>query len=249
MTDKPLKAVICCPTYTRPHAETLAAIEAAIPALDAAGFGHALVWEISNPYISGARATMLHKALDAKADIIVFLDHDVSFRPQDLVALIQTPGDVVAGLYRFKKPGEPEEYMGVLDTDAAGDVHVRDDGCIRATRIPAGFMKISRAGVERFMRFHKHLCYGSPINPAVDLFHHGAFDGVWWGEDYAFSRNWIDCGGEIWVIPDLDLTHHGADQAYPGNFHQFLMRQPGGANDPARPVAPDNPCAIEEHPI
>lgn len=226
------KVVICCPTYTRPHPATLAAIEAAVPAMDAAGLDHNLVWEISNPYISGARAAMLHKALEAKADVIVFLDHDVSFNPDDAVRLIAAEGDVVAGLYRFKKPGEPEEYMGVLDTDATGIAHRRGDGCVRATRIPAGFMKITRAGVERFMRFHPHLCYGSPINPAVDLFHHGAFDGVWWGEDYAFSRNYIDAGGEIWVIPDLNLTHHGPDEAYPGNFDTFMRRQPGGDLEP-----------------
>jgi hypothetical protein len=222
------KVVICCPTYTRPHPATLAAIEAAIPALDAAGIEHQLVWEISNPYISGARATMLHKAMTAGAQSVVFLDHDVSFEPEDLVALIQTEGDVVAGLYRFKKPGVPEEYMGVLDTNAAFGVRAREDGCIKATRIPAGFMKITRAGVERFMRAYPRFCYGSPLNPAVDLFHHGAHEGVWWGEDYAFSRNYIEAGGEIWVIPNLDLTHHSADEAFPGNFHMYLRRQPGG---------------------
>jgi hypothetical protein len=30
-------------------------------------------------------------------------------------------------------------------------------------------------------------------------------------------------GGEIWVIPDLDITHHSKASAYPGNFHKFLM--------------------------
>lgn len=230
----PPKIVICCPTYTRPHPATLAAIEAAIPAMDAAGIHHNLVWEIQNPYISGARAAMLRKAMDAKADVVVFLDHDVSFRPVDLVKLILTEGDVVAGLYRFKKPGEPEEYMGVLDTDDAGSVHVRDDGCIKATRIPAGFLKVTKEAVDRFMKAYSDLCYGPRYAPAVDLFNHGAHEGVWWGEDYAFSRRWTDCGGDIWVIPDLDLTHHGSDEAFPGNYHKFLMRQPGGVNDPAR---------------
>lgn len=227
------KAVICCPTYTRPHPATLEAIEAAIPALDAAGIDHSLVWEISNPYISGARAAMLRKALDAGADIIVFLDHDISFRPQDLATLIQTDGDVIAGLYRFKKPGAPEEYMGILDTDEDGAQRVRADGCIRATRVPAGFLKVTRSAVDRFSKAYPGLCYGAADAPSVDLFNHGAHGGVWWGEDYAFSRNWIDCGGEIWVIPNLDLTHHNPDEAFPGNYFDFLCRQPGGSADPA----------------
>lgn len=224
-----MKTVICCPTYTRPHQATLDAIEAAIPALDEAGIDHHLVWEISNPYISGARAAMLRKALDAGAEAIVFLDHDVSFRPSDLVDLIQTEAEVAAGLYRFKKPNEPEEYMGVLDTSADGQVRVREDGCIKATRVPAGFLKVTKDAVGRFMRAYPALCYGDPTSPSVDLFNHGAHEGVWWGEDYAFSRNWIDAGGEIWVVPDLNLDHHSPDEVFPGNYHQFLLRQPGGS--------------------
>jgi len=51
---------------------------------------------------------------------------------------------------------------------------------------------------------------------------------VWWGEDYAFCRRWEERGGEAWLVPDLDLTHHSADKAYPGNFHTYLRQQPGG---------------------
>jgi hypothetical protein len=158
----------------------------------------------------------------------VFIDHDVSWKPADLLTLIQTEGDVVAGLYRFKK--DDEHYMGVVDDDE-GRVKVRDDGCIKATRVPAGFLKVTRAAVNRFMVAYPNLMYGEASAPSVDLFNHGAHKGAWWGEDYAFSRNWIDAGGEIYVVPDLDLTHHTKDEAYPGNFHQFLMRQPGGSNE------------------
>jgi glycosyltransferase involved in cell wall biosynthesis len=234
MTDKP-KVVICCPTYTRPHPATLAAIEAAAPVMDEAGIDHHLVWEIGSPYISGARATMLRKALDAKADIIVFLDHDVSFDPEDLVRLIQTEGDVVAGLYRYKKP--EVEFMGSINTDANGYPTVRADGCIKGHRIPAGFMKITKDGVGRFAKAYPHLLYGDPMSPSLDLFNHGAHEGVWWGEDMAFSRNWIDAGGEIWVIPDLNLVHHNADEAFGGSFHEFLMACPGGCNAPALEAA------------
>ena len=83
-----MKVVLCIPTLTRPYAQTLASIEASVPYLDAAGWDHAMVSEIGCPYISGARATMLRKALDAQADVIVFIDHDLSWRPADLLKLI-----------------------------------------------------------------------------------------------------------------------------------------------------------------
>lgn len=222
-----MKVVIGCPTLTRPHDALLAAVETAIPALDGAGIDHSMVWEVGCPYISHARATMLRKALDAKADVMVFLDHDVSFRPQDLLKLIETEGDVCAGTYRYKK--DEEEYMGGWLTDASGRPLLREDGCFKGNRVPAGFLKITKEAVDCFMRSYPELTFGVRYNPTVDLFNHGAIDGVWYGEDMAFSKRWIECGGEIALIPDLNITHHASDRAYPGNLHEFMCRQPGGS--------------------
>lgn len=222
------KIVFCIPTLTKPFQCCLDSLEKSVPVLDAAGFNHGTVFSIGCPYISAARATMLRKALDVKADVIVFLDHDLSWDAPDLLKIIETEGDVVAGLYRFKYE-DKTEYMGVLD-DIDGKPQVRSDGCIKATRVPAGFLKITRNAVNKFMVAYPELMYGEACNPSVDLFNHGAYKNAWWGEDYAFSRNWIALGGEIWIVPDLNLTHHSADQAFPGNYHQFLLAQPGGSN-------------------
>ena len=227
MTDKKKKVVLCIPTLTRPYKQTLSSIEGSVPALDAAGYDHYMVTEIGNPYISGARASMLRKALDIKADIIVFIDHDLSWEPSDLVKLIAAEGDVVAGLYRFKYD-DKVEYMGVLD-DLNGMPQVRNDGCIKADRVPAGFLKITRNAVNRFMKAYPELMYGEACNPSIDIFNHGAYKGAFWGEDYAFSRNWVALGGDIWIVPDLNLTHHSPEAAFPGNFHHFMMQQPGGS--------------------
>lgn len=230
-----MKVVFCVPTLTRPHQRMLDALEAAVPVIEAAGWEHQMAQKVGCPYISHARSEMLRDALDAKADVIVFIDHDVSFRPDDMLRLISTDDDVVCGTYRFKK--EPEEYMATIHTDAAGIPVVRADGCIRADRVPAGFLKITKTGVERFMKAYPELLYGDPTRYSVDLFNHGAHEGVWYGEDYAFSRRWNAKCGQIWLIPDLQLDHHSAVKAFPGNFHRFLMSQPGGSNDPERIAA------------
>jgi len=111
-------------------------------------------------------------------------------------------------------------------TGAAGRPLVREDGTLAATRVPAGFLKVTCDAINRFMQAYPDLCYGPRFHLSVDLFNHGAHKGVWWGEDYAFCRNWCDAGGEIRLVPDLDITHHAQHRAYPGNFHQFLLRQP-----------------------
>jgi hypothetical protein len=39
-------------------------------------------------------------------------------------------------------------------------------------------------------------------------------------------------GGEIWLVPTLRIDHHSPDKAYPGPFHDFMLRQPGGSEAP-----------------
>ena len=131
-------------------------------------------------------------------------------------------GDVVAGTYRFKK--DEEEYMGQPALMPDGQVAGRKDGCLKAVTIPAGFLKVTRQTINQFMAAYPDLVYGEPCNPSVDLFNHGAHKGIWYGEDYAFSRNWNDAGGEIWILPDIDLDHHSKDQVFKGNYHKFLSR-------------------------
>lgn len=225
-----MKAIFCIPTITRPYQCCLDSIAASLPLIDAAGWEHGMVNEVGSPYISNARSTMLRKALDAKADVIVFIDHDLSWEPADLLKLIETEGDVVSGAYRFKR--EPEEYMGALLPDIGGNPQVREDGCVKAHSIPAGFLKITKNAVNRFMASYPELLYGDRFAPHVDLFNHGAYNYVWYGEDYAFSRRWTESGGIIWVIPDININHHTTEKEYKGNYHQYLMAQPGGSNDP-----------------
>lgn len=224
-----MKVIFCIPTIKKPYQQTLDSLAASVPFLDAAGIDHGMVSEVGCPYISAARSMMLRKALDAKADVIVFIDHDVSWQPEDLLTLINTDGDVVCGTYRFKK--EPEEYMGQLLTNNDGTPMVRKDGAIATFCAPAGFLKITPNAVNRFVEKFPELCYGDRHSPHVDLFNHGAHNFTWFGEDYSFCRRWLETGGSIWTVPNMNINHHTPDAVYPGNLHEFLLRQPGGAKE------------------
>lgn len=236
MDKKPARHVVfCIPTIIRPYQCTLDSIEASLPLIEAAGWKHSIVYEVGSPYISCARATMLRKALDAMATHIVFIDHDLSWDAKDLLTLIEADGDVVSGNYRFKK--DEVEFMGTLIPGIDGLPQVRGDGGLKAHFIPAGFMKITRNTVSRFIAAYPELCFGEKCNPSVDLFNHGAHDGKWYGEDFAFSRRWRELGGELVILPELNLVHHSPTAQYGGTYHDYLMAQPGGSNDPQRGAA------------
>jgi glycosyltransferase involved in cell wall biosynthesis len=222
------KVVFCTPTVTRPYAPYLKALEDSVPLVKAAGWEDQVVFEIGNPYISAARAKMTRKALDAGADVIVYLDHDLSWEPKDLVTLLETEGDVVAGTYRMKY--EFEDYMGTVYSQPDGRPVVRpSDGAMQAKTVPAGFLKVTKEAIDIYMTNYPDLCYGPKYSLSVDLFNHGAHKGLWWGEDYAFARRWNEIGGQIWLVPNLCIDHHTSEQVFKGNFHEFMMRQPGGS--------------------
>lgn len=231
-----MRVVFCTPTTLPafPFQPYLKSLDDSVVALEAEGIGTGFIFVAGSPYISWARADMLKKAMDTDADAVVFLDHDLSWPVEDMLRLIRHPGDVVAGDYRFKS--EPEEYMARLVTGDDDRPLTREDGTLVAGQVPAGFLKVSREAVNRFREAYPELCFGRPNREFTDLFNHGAYDGLWWGEDYAFSRRWRDAGGEIHLIPDLNITHHLKDQAFPGNLHNFLLSQPGGSKHGASDI-------------
>lgn len=226
------RVAFCIPTLTKPFQQTLESLAASIKKIKRAGWECNTILEIGNPYISAARAIMLRKALDWRADVIVFIDHDLSWSPEDLLLLIETTPDVVGATYRFKK--EEEEYMGscVPDFEGRPSVEVHGDNELNKTLInminlPAGFLKITTNAVNKFMMAYPELCYGDRFMPMVDLFNHGAHNGVWYGEDYAFCRRYTEKCGKVYCIPNLEVDHWlSSGECFKGNFDHFLRKQP-----------------------
>jgi hypothetical protein len=215
--------VVFCTLYLgdKPKDAFRKSLEACLPLIEANGWEHEIVVEANCPYISAARSKVLRKAYDGKADYIVFLDYDLGWTPEAMLKLLSAEGYVVAGTYR--KMNDEEPYMGVFCAGLDGKPVTRQDGCIKATMIPAGFLRLSRVSVEHFARKYPELLFGNPLSPEIDMFNHGAIDHIWYGEDYAFSKRWCDSGGDLWIIPDLDLDHYKGDTCLKGNFHRYLL--------------------------
>jgi len=217
-----MKVVFCIPFLDRPTNPLLYSLKACLPLIEANGWEHQLTQYRGCPYISNARADMTRRALDAGADAIVYLDYDISFPPESMLKLLNTEGDVVGATYRFKDP--EIQYMVNVQLDLSGQAQVRKDGALKAEKLPAGFLKVSKEAITIFAKAYPHLLYGDPMKPHLDLFNHGAIEGVWYGEDYAFCKRWIESGNDLWLIPDIDVNHHSNTEVYEGNFHKYLIK-------------------------
>lgn len=227
------KVCFCIPVYRKPQPEFISSLEKSIPVVKEAGWEECSAWELGHAYVSYARALLIRKVIESKADQLVFLDDDVSHEPGDLLRLLETPGDIVAGTYRFKSP--QEEYMGRLNKlDGAPVPSLAPNGCYEAFFVPAGFLKISRAAIDMMVERYPDLDFSRPTEEGrnyYDLFQHGVIkvnnEKTWFGEDYAFSLRANLMGLKTWLLPDLNLGHHGfhldgVHVDYPGNFQKFL---------------------------
>lgn len=183
-----------------------------------------------NCYVQAARNELVRKFMESGADMLFFLDDDVSWKAEDALQLIEMDDDVVAGIYP-KKTDVPDYPVVIHTYPVTHYPVVRQDGCIAATGLPTGFLRISRSVIERLQEAYPGQRYedydnGKKVGENYDLFPQGVSNGRWYGEDFAFCNLWAAIGGTMWVVPDIDLTHHSKDRAYPGNYHRFLLEQP-----------------------
>lgn len=185
--------------------------------------------------VSRARNLILAQFLASDCDVLVTIDDDIAWDGDELLRLIAHEGDMVAGIYRPKE--DAERYHCRLVNPLA----VPDGGLLEADRVPAGFLKLTRACVEKMRKTYVHLAYFDPHSPtkeAHDLFSFVVEDHAFWGEDYTFCRRWRSIGGRIWVDPDMTLHHVGTypeqdtdgqfrlkPRSFTGNYAAWLRSQ------------------------
>lgn len=231
------KGIRCVPFYE--------SLEATISHCQENGWQTALSVLQGSCYVQTARNELVKAFLDTDCDSLFFLDDDISWDCKDFLKLLEMPDDIVAGIYPYKT--EEEGYPVVIHTDLDGIPEVREDGCIQATFIPFGFVRIKRRVIEKLWDAYQSLKYYKPAGYNLiefrDLFPQGVQGERWVGEDYAFCNLWHGLEGEIIVVPDITLSHHTDQEVFTGNYHEFLLKQPGGSNyipSPDKPLYSGN---------
>jgi hypothetical protein len=164
------------------------------------------------------------------AENLFFLDDDVGWPAEAVLRFLERDEDLIAGVYPKKPSGSiavaasalpPKWAANVLEfpvelwRDADGGYEERD-GLLRARRVvPAGFLRVRRAALERYASVYDETF--TDIMPDGSrrrfrwLFDHGlSEDGEYLGEDVAFAARWIGLGLGAWVDPSIEFTHRGS---------------------------------------
>jgi hypothetical protein len=101
-------------------------------------------------HVDDARNAMVREFLMSKASHLVFIDNDVGFAPGNLIRLAKHDRDMVAGVYPLKEEGEG---YPIRIKDGV-ELWAESDGLVEVEGLPTGFLKISRACIERMIEVY-----------------------------------------------------------------------------------------------
>lgn len=163
-----------------------------------------------NALITSARNILAQDFLDSTADTLLFIDSDLSWRPEDALRLVQSPHDVIAGVY----PAKCDEIKWLAKFKPGQTRLLEADG------LPGGFLKISRRALEKLSETVPQYDYRG--RKMYAFFETAIVDGEYLGEDYAFTHRWKQTGEKAFIDPDCTFEHFG-HKAWSGNLNDYLQ--------------------------
>ena len=184
-------------------------------------------------YVWRARNLLVERFLLSDCTHLIFIDSDEGWSLESLMRLLKADVEVVGGAYPTKNAWE--HYSVVVYTDEKGNPEVNHEtGLIRAQKVPTGFMKIKREVFDKLRKAYPENWYWEGGNSGnlrrmYNYFGHLIVNHVALGEDISFCKRWETIGGELWVEPRCSISHVGT-KTWTGNYHEFLLKQPGGSN-------------------
>lgn len=206
------------------------------------------LFRINESLIDRARNALATLFLDTEATHLLFIDADIGFVPEDVVAMVEADKDVLCGIYPTKsinwssvsaavKKGAPDSELhkytsnwvvNFLEKDAPSSLNVKEPFEIRNGG--TGMMLIKREVLTTLKKSVEHYV-GSESDEAmikhknllIPRFFATSIDvetGVLLSEDYHFCKLWRNAGGKIFAAPWMRLSHVGTYvfQGFP--FHE-----------------------------
>ena len=177
---------------------------------------------------------------------LLFIDADVNFNPQDIIALLALDKDVIGGPYPKKSikwksiktaiTKNPNIELGELEKLAGDFVFNPVKGTqqfsvaepLEVLEIGTGFMMVKREVFPKYEEAYPEKRYKpdhvGQANFDGSRYIHAYFDTEidkqterYLSEDYSFCQRWRKIGGQIWLCPWM-LTEHVGTYHFKGNM-------------------------------
>jgi hypothetical protein len=219
MEEPPLKLLIACHVHDSVTPAFCQAYAKAMTELALAGVPINFVL-FKDSDVSRGRNRAVHAMLHHNYTHLLFVDADIDFTADDVMALLNLHEDVAVGPYRKKNERCEYNFEFIPAPDNSVTVN-HATGAVEVMRAGTGFMMIRRAVFEKMREAMPEIVYLDRTDKGEDFETAAYFvfeirETPWgprqFSEDFNFCERWRAIGGRIWMAPNLKLSHWGAHE-------------------------------------
>lgn len=168
------------------------------------------------------------------ADYLLFIDADIQFSAQAVLAMMSYEKDLICGPYPKKHinwnmiinavkigiedPEVLEKLVGEYVFTPLGEEQERGQ-IVRVSEAGTGMMLIHRSVFEKlkkafpdnyYVSDHSRDVHSGTVREMHAYFRTAIVDGRYLSEDYYFCHKWREIGGDVWLFPWIQTTHYGS---------------------------------------
>lgn len=158
----------------------------------------------------------------SNCDRMVFLDADVSWNVGELLKVAHHSEDFVGGAYRHKYEHIESYPIGWLDKK---ELWANEHGLLEVESVPTGFLSLSKNAFQLIQEKYPERTFSHHGVEMYCYFEMPYLGGHLHGEDSYFCTLYRQCGGKVWLDPELNLTHWNGNQPFYGHIGKWLKNR------------------------
>lgn len=197
---------VCTPTRVLIYHEAPFCAMRACNLLDKEGYEHSYMRVPGGALLEHVRSIMAHDSMEWGADVLLWIDDDVTFDPYEAVKLVQgaiETESLVACVVALRC-GTRVNVAFEDDTDIDFGP---DGGLVKAKQVGCGFTAIHRKVFERVAEVRKPVVIVDKYR--VPYYRTEFVDDTWPGEDFYFSHLAKTLGLQPYADTSVRAIHHG----------------------------------------
>lgn len=205
-----IKLLIATPAYSgKVDANYAISLAETCSYLTSKGISIEMFVPTSGSLLAAERNRILRRFVKSDCTHILCIDADLAWPAIAVEAMLKHNVDFVGGCYPARLD---KTFLFRPAHNPDGSLVTNGISLLKMEYIPAGFMLIRRAVVEKMNEVHSERYFKPKQGPGDDgyaLFNTEVYDGEFWGEDYLFCRLVREAGFDIWVDPMIQFNHAG----------------------------------------
>jgi hypothetical protein len=189
--------------------------------LTAAGYKTMPYFHERCPFPDEARNIIVELFRTLCFDELIMIDDDQGFQPDTLLKILEPDKDVVAAACPLKMDeGRFAVQIGYDEQDNCLD---ESTGLVRASALGTGIIRIRKNVFDEMIIHYMMQRTNQGLYSFFATGVHREYGNDWLGEDVYFSKRLLGMGKEMWIVPNLTITHTGA-KTWRGNLQECILR-------------------------